>query len=123
MDTTEIFFKSAKGIMHEGDGLHYDAVRLLRLVDGIATVDELRADIQDLSDERFLKAVRALQNQGLVRALSHTRARLAIDHCKKLHVEARVREIVQNVLQTLDFTSLDSNLLNATRTGSAQGAA
>jgi hypothetical protein len=32
MDTTEIFFKSAAGIMHEADDLHYDAVRLLRLV-------------------------------------------------------------------------------------------
>ena len=123
MDTTEIFFKSAKGIMHEADDLHYDGVRLLRLVDGMATVGELRCNLSDLSDDRFLKAMGTLQNKGLVRALSRTRARPAVDHSSKPQVDARVREVAQEVLQTLDFSKLDNNLLDAMRTGSVQAAA
>jgi hypothetical protein len=123
MDTTEIFFKSAAGIMHEADDLHYDAVRLLRLVDGTATVGVLRSNFSDLSDDRFLKAMAVLRNKGLVRALSCTRARLAVEHASKPQVDARVLEVAQEVLQTLDFSKLDSHLLDAMRTGSAQATA
>ncbi len=123
MDTTEIFFKSADGIMHEGNDLHHDAVRLLRLVDGVATVGELRSRFSDLSDNRFLTAMVTLQRKGLVRALSRTRVRLAVDHSSKPLVDARAREVAQEVLQTLDFSKLDSDLLDAMRTGSAQAAA
>jgi hypothetical protein len=121
MDNTEIYFKSAKGIMHEADDLHYDAVRLLRMVDGIATVGELRSKFEDLSDDRFLKAMVALHRKDLVRPLRAT-ARHAVDHSRQPRVDARAREIAQKVLETLDFTMLDSKKLNAMRAGSAQAA-
>src|SRR5258706_702315 len=122
MDNTEIYFKSAKGIMHDADDLHYDAVRLLRLVDGIATVGGLRAKFPDLSDDRFLKAIVTLIRGGLVRPL-RTAARIQADHSSKPRFDAHVRDITQKVLETLDFTSLDKKMLDAMRTGSAQNAA
>src|SRR5258706_15800187 len=108
MDNTEIYFKSAKGIMHDADDLHYDAVRLLRLVDGIATVGGLRSKFPDLSDDRFLKAIVTLIRGGLVRPL-RTAARIQADHSSKPRFDAHVRDITQKVLETLDFTSLDKN--------------
>jgi stress-induced morphogen len=122
MDNTEIYFKSAKGIMHDADDLHYDAVRLLRLVDGIASVGELRPKFPDLSDDRFLKAMVTLIRGGLVRPL-RTAARIQADHSSKPHIDAHVRDITQKVLETLDFTTLDRKMLDAMRTGSAQNAA
>jgi PAS domain S-box-containing protein len=122
MDTNVVFTHTADGIMEKVGDLHYDAVRLLRKVDGMATVGDLRPQFSDLSDARFLKAMLALQHKCLVRAL-RTTALPAVDPSEKPHVDAQVSEIAQEVLQTLDFTKLDRNLLDAMRTGSAQPAA
>lgn len=122
MDNTEIYFKTARGIMHDGDGLHYDAVRLLRLVDGIATVCELRSKFPDLSDDRFLKAIVTLTRGALVRPL-RTAARIQADHSRQPRLDAHVRDITQKVMETLDFTMLDGTKLAAMRNGSAQNAA
>lgn len=125
MDTTLILTKTAKGIQEaktEGGDLHYDAVRLLRLVNGKATVGELRPQFSDLSDARFLKALGALQHKGLVRALG-TIARPAGDRSEMPQLDAQIRAVEQEVLQTLDFSKLERNLLDAMRTGPPQAAA
>ena len=124
MDSTLILTKTAKGIQEaktEGGDLNYDAVRLLRLVDGKATLGELRPQFPDLTDGRFLKAMRALQHKGLVRALG-TIAQPADERFDTPQLDAQIREVEQEVLQTLDFTKLERNLLDAMRAEPPQAA-
>lgn len=122
MDTTLILTKTAKGIQEaktEHGDLNYDAVRLLRLVNGEATVGELRPQFSDLSDARFLKAMATLQNKGLVRALAGSvpAPGAPVDVPR---ADAQIQQLGQEILQTLDFTKLERNLLDAMRSPPSQ---
>jgi PAS domain S-box-containing protein len=116
MDHRSILSKTAKGISAKpGDkGLNYDGVRVLRLVNGTATLGELRAKFSDLTDARFEKAVAALESNGLVRSLD-TMANAQAHAADARALDAQIQEIGQEFLQTLDFTSLKRTVLNAMR--------
>lgn len=121
MATNSILAKTAKGIAAKpGDqGLNYDGVRLLRQVNGKACIAELRANFADLTDARFEKALVALQRAGLVRVLE-VAAPAPVTQTETPGLDAQMHEVEQEVLQTLDFSSLQSTLLNAMRASPAK---
>ena len=117
MDTTLILAKTAKGMLAaktEGGDLNYDAVRLLRLVDGKASVGVLRPQFEDFTDTRFQKAMATLERKGLIRVLEPT-VRAAGEHPGAPKINEQVRELAQEFLQTLDFTALERKLLETMR--------
>lgn len=121
MDTTSIIAKTAKGIVAipEDEDLNYDGVRLLRLINGKASIGELRSYFADLTDVRFEKAIATLQRKGLVHALN-VNVQAPGDRSEMPGLDAQVRELGQEVLQTLDFSSLEHTLLDAMRSSPAK---
>ena len=118
MDPTLILTKTAKGIAAaktENSDLNYDAIRLLRLVNGKANLGELRPQFSDLTDARFLKAMVALQNKGFVRAVGGKVPAPGARVDDVPEVDAQVQQLGQEILQTLDFTKLERKLLDAMR--------
>ena len=120
MDTTSVLAKTAKGLAAkpESEGLNYDAVRLLRVIDGKASIGELRLHFEDLTEGRFQKAIAMLQHKGLVHALDANQPpgnRTGVPA-----LDAGIREVEQEFLQSLDFTTLQRTLLDAMRSSPPQ---
>ena len=126
MDAKSILAKTAKGIVHaktEGGGLNYDAVRLLRLVNGRASIGELRLQFKDLTETRFQKAVTALEKENLVNTLAAHEAEKP-EYAELRKIDEQMQDLPQEVVQTLDFTKLERRLLEAVKTPApAAGAA
>ncbi len=125
MDTTLVLTRTAKGVLeakNEDGKLNYDAVRLLRMVNGKATIGELRTQFSDLSEIRFQKALTTLEEKGLVRALAanspNPGERLEIPR-----LDRQIQELGQEFMRSLDFTSLERQLLEAMRSSPSQAAA
>ena len=117
MDSNSILAKTAKGTANpkgEGGDLNYDAVRLLRLVNGKSTVAELRAQFTDLTDTRFQKAAAALESKELVNILP-ARETEAGDDAAAHKLDKQSQDLAQIVVQTLDFTRLKRSLANAVK--------
>ena len=126
MDANSILAKTAKGIVHaktDGGDLKYDAVRLLRLINGKASIAELRAHFKDLTDTRFQKAVAALEDKKLIKILAAHEAETG-EYIELRKLDEQFQDLAQDVLQTLDFTQLERRLLEAVRSSpSAAGTA
>ena len=117
MDTTSILTKTAQGMLAakaEGGDLNYDAVRLLRRVDGKASVGALRAQFADITDTRFEKALAMLEKKSLIRALAPEVQPMA-ERLDAPKLDAQMHELAQELLQTLDFTTLERKLVEAMR--------
>lgn len=117
MDVTSVLVKTAKGIVQPkaGDGnLNYDAVRVLRQVDGKSSVAQLRAQFTDLTDTRFQKAVKTLEDRKFVQIVTAQEANSA-ENTELRKLDAKVQDIAQEVVQTLDFTKLERGLLAAAK--------
>lgn len=115
MDPTSILTKTAKGSDRakiEGSNINYDAVRVLRLVDGKATVAQLRSKFSDLTDSRFQKAAATLHEKKLVEFLAAPEGS-AGEHADMSKLDEKSQEIAQEVVLTLDFTKLQRGLLKA----------
>ena len=119
IDPHSILSKTTLGLLQAKGGdhgdLNYDAVRLLRLVDGTTSIAELRASFEDLTDTRYEKAVALLARKGLIRILPPY-ANSAGKSAVTSEFEERVSEVAQECLQTLDFTKLKRELMEAMRT-------
>jgi PAS domain S-box-containing protein len=126
MDAISILAKTAKGIAHEkteGGDLNYDAVRLLRIVNGKASVADLRAQFKDLTDTRFQKAVTTLEDKKLIKILAAREAETD-EYAELRKLDEQFKDLAQDVLQTLDFSKLERGLLEAVRASpSADGTA
>ena len=126
IDPHSILSKTTLGLLQaksddRGD-LNYDAVRLLRLVDGTTSIAELRSQFEDLTDTRFEKAVAALARNGLIRMLSPYAE--GTDESASAHgADQQMRDVAQECLQTLDFTALKRELMEAMRTQDLKAAA
>jgi PAS domain S-box-containing protein len=115
MDVTSVLIKTPKGIVQpkSGDGnLNYDAVRVLRLVDGKSSIAQLRPQFTDLTDTRFQKAIQTLEEKKLVQLVSAQEANSA-ENTELRKLDAKVQDIAQEVVQTLDFTKLERGMLAA----------
>ena len=115
MDATSILIKTPKGIVQpkSGDGnLNYDAVRVLRLVDGKSSIAQLRPQFTDLSDSRFQKAIQTLDEKKLVQLVSAQEANSA-ENTELRKLDTKVQDIAHEVVQTLDFTKLERGMLAA----------
>jgi PAS domain S-box-containing protein len=115
MDNNSILAKTAKGIAYtknESGEINYDAVRVLRSVNGKSTIAELRAQFRDLTDTRFQKAVAALESKELVNVLL-AREPGAVNDPVSRKLDKQLHDLAQTVVQTLDFTRLKRSLLEA----------
>jgi PAS domain S-box-containing protein len=126
MDANSILAKTAKGIVQaktEDGDLNYDAVRLLRLVNGKASIAELRLQFKDLTDTRFQKAVTTLEEKKLIHILAAHEADTG-EYAELRKLDEQVQDLAQEVVQTLDFTKLERGLLSAAQSSPpAAGAA
>ena len=115
MDATSILIKTPKGIVQPKSGdanLNYDAVRVLRLVDGKSSIAQLRPQFTDLSDSRFQKAIQTLDEKKLVQLVSAQEANSA-ENTELRKLDTKVQDIAHEVVQTLDFTKLERGMLAA----------
>ena len=121
MEATSILGKTAKGndpAKIDGSNLNYDAVRVLRLVDGKASLARLRSKFEDLSDSRFKKAVAVLEERKLIEIVTASTAD-ASEQADMRKLDEKSQEIAQEVVLTLDFTKLQRGLLNAAQSAPA----